>query len=95
MDRGVRVQREAVDDREPALSGSGQVGQPEALLDGALLQHLVLVLRPRCVEVRPVLLRLPQQPVGKRGSAHPPRRSGLLAERVAAMVLSDEYKQKN
>jgi len=32
-------------------------------LDGALLEHLVLVFRPGRVEVRPVLLCLPQHPV--------------------------------
>jgi hypothetical protein len=60
--RGVRVQREAVLHGEPtsAVTGRRHLGQAQALLYGALLQRLVLVLRPRNLEFRPVLLRCAQ-----------------------------------
>ena len=39
-----------------------RVGQTQLLLNGALLEFLVLVFRPRRVQLGPVLLRLPQHP---------------------------------
>ena len=62
MHGGVRVEREAVAHREPSrvLVRSRCLDETQALLNGALLQLLVLVLRPGRLELRPVLLRRAQ-----------------------------------
>ena len=63
MHRGVRVQGEAVLHGESASAVvKGQhLGQSQALLNGALLQYLVLVFGPGGLQLRLVLLRLPQR----------------------------------
>jgi hypothetical protein len=60
--RGVRVQGEALQHRDAprARARSRSLDEAQALLRGSLLQLLVLVLWPRRLEVRPVLLRRAQ-----------------------------------
>ncbi len=65
-----------------------RLDETQALLNGLLLQFLRVVLWPGCLEVRPVLLRLPQhagQNAGDlfiTGRSHRHHRPGLLPQRL-------------
>jgi len=103
--RGVCVQREALQHREPSSSvvRSRRLDETQALLNGPLLQLLVLVLRPGRLEVRPVLLRRSQhagQNAGHlfvAGSSHRHHRSVGLPHRLCheKMKVGCELKAQN
>jgi len=77
--RGVGVQREALLHRHAPLMSRPwrRLRHAQPLVDGKLLQLLVLVFGPRGLEVRPVFLRLPQRPVQHPGDVVVRRRCQL------------------
>ena len=87
--RSVRVKREAFQHRDASCARSRSLDEAQALLNGALLQLLVVLLGPRRIEVRPVLLRRSQHTgqnahhVFVAGSGHRHHRSVVLPQRLS------------